>query len=82
MSVRPMVVDGASCSGLGMDEPTIDCSVCGAAGYLEVQVQSLDDTANWRLVYRYVMCTRHLDRLHISWPMLSHDSRVIAQRCD
>lgn len=65
-----------------MDEPTIDCTICCRPGYLEVQVQTLNNEAEWRVVYRYVICERHLERLQVSWSMLGHDSRVILQRVD
>lgn len=64
-----------------MDEATIDCTICGHDGWLEVRVETLDNEANWRTVYRYVMCRRHLDRLHTSWDLLGNESRIIAQRC-
>lgn len=64
-----------------MDEPTIDCSICGGAGYLEIVVQALDNDANWRTTTRYVACERHIDVLRVSWPMLGTEARVIAQRC-
>lgn len=64
-----------------MDEATIDCTVCGRDAYLEVRVETLDDTANWRTTYRYLICPRHLNRLQVSYELLGTDARVILMRC-
>lgn len=49
-----------------MDEPTIDCCVCGLPGKWEVQDQVLDDHLAWSIYFRAVFCDEHLasNRFH------------------
>lgn len=67
--------------GRGMDEATLECAICDGPGYLEVQVQALNNEAEWVICHRYVTCEGHLDRLHLSFSMLDQESRIVAQRC-
>lgn len=65
----------------GMDEATIDCTICGRDATLEVVDQVLDDGAEWRTIYRYVVCDEHRERVHFTLHRLQPHERVILNHC-
>lgn len=65
----------------GMDEATIDCQWCGRAALVEVLIQELDDTANWRTIRRIVACAEHGNALEVTLVRLRPDERIVAMRC-
>lgn len=70
------------CDSAGMDEPTLDCTYCGHPASVELQLQRLDETAEWRTAGRWSICARHLARLNTnSWEGLEHDERLVVMRC-
>jgi len=64
-----------------MDEDTIDCTICGGNAYVEVLCQALTDRAEWDTTYRYLVCRRHLERLHFSLDQLHSSERVVINHC-
>jgi hypothetical protein len=61
-----------------MDEATIDCTFCGGAGAVELRLERLDDTAEWRRQGHWVLCKRHLPDLDSGlWSGLDHAERLV-----
>ena len=58
-AVRPMYGGQIVRERLGMDEPTIDCR-CGQPGAYELQLQALNQRADWSSAWRAVTCAKHL----------------------
>ena len=56
---RPIYVGQIMRERVGMDEPTIDCR-CGERGAYEVQLQALNQRADWSTAWRAVTCSKHL----------------------
>lgn len=65
----------------GMDEPTLDCTLCGRDASLEIRLERLDDTANWRRVTSWRACDRHHDAYAVRADWLGPNDRVIYQHC-
>lgn len=64
-----------------MDEPTLDCVICGDPATLEVVDQVLTDEAEWRTRYRFLVCDEHRSHVRIWSGMLEQHQRVILQTC-
>lgn len=65
----------------GMDEDTIDCQYCGAGADVEVRVQYLDDTANWKTIRKIIACRAHAARLEFTVCDLLQGERLVVMRC-
>lgn len=60
-----------------MDEATIDCAICGTNGVLEVQLQGLNDSAEWRTVTTWVVCSPHIRTVRIDPLGLAQHQRLV-----
>lgn len=61
-----------------MDEATIDCTFCGGDGALEIALERLDDSAEWRRTGHWVICKRHTPDLNSGlWLGLAHTERLV-----
>jgi len=56
---RPMYGGQIVRERMAMDEPTIDCR-CGERGAYELQLQALNERADWSTAWRAVTCSKHL----------------------
>ena len=70
-----------ACSDAGMDEPTLDCSICGRPAILEYRLDTLDDTANWRRTRTWLACVEHQDHYDVRAAWLATTDRMTIQRC-
>lgn len=77
LTERPMVADLQSCSDRGMDEPTIDCVVCGGPGKWEMQDQVLTDHLEWCIYWRVVLCEEHLTLHNAHLEIHSENYRMV-----
>lgn len=64
-----------------MDEPTIDCVICGRPASIEIRDEHLNDRAEWVETYRYVVCREHLDHVRLTLGCFEPHERVILQPC-
>lgn len=64
-----------------MDEPTLDCTVCGNPGVLTARVEVLRDDAEWHRKDSWVVCQAHKDYLQITPGWLMPGSRMILEGC-
>ena len=81
MSVRSMVAEDLADDGRAMDEPTIDCRICGGPATTEIRDEYLNDSAEWYSAYRYVVCDEHLASVKLVLARLEPHERVVLQRC-
>ena len=63
-----------------MDEPTIDCSLCGRAGAYEVARYTLNDQANWVVESRGVLCEGHQHAIRPALDTMTHYQRIVVMR--
>ena len=79
-TVWPM--HGPVLSGLAgpMDEPTIDCTLCGRAGAYEVARYTLNDQAEWVVESRGVLCEGHAHAILPALDTMTHYQRIITMR--
>ena len=60
-----------------MDEPTIDCKHCSAAGVYELALYRLNDQAEWLCIGRTVICDDHQQRLLELVKTIRHYERLV-----
>ena len=60
---RTMLLEQISRDDRPMDEPTLDCYVCGAAATLTVVRHAIGEDGEWRQDGRVIICDEHQDRL-------------------
>lgn len=73
----PWTSDG---QGRGMDEATLECTLCGRDAVLEFRLELLDDAASWRKKQSWLACKQHACA-YIDADWLVHSARVIVMRC-
>lgn len=73
---------GPVLSGLAgqMNEPTIDCSLCGRAGAYEVARYTLNDQAEWVVESRGVLCEGHQHAIRPALDTMTHYQRIVVMR--
>lgn len=64
-----------------MDEPIIDCTLCGRPGTLTARVEVLRDDAEWHRKESWVVCEQHEGYLRVSANWLMPGTRLILERC-
>ena len=64
-----------------MDEPTLDCTICGRPAVLEYRLERLDDAAEWRRERVWRACINHQDHYDVRASWLASCDRMIVQRC-
>lgn len=80
-AVRPMVTDSPTWSDRGMDEPTLDCLLCGHDAVFEVRLENLNDSAEWRTSNNWPTCEKHLNLYEINVRHLLGHQRLVLMRC-
>lgn len=64
-----------------MDEPTLDCAICGRPATMEIRDEMLNSAAEWQRTHAYVVCNAHLNSVRLTLSEMEHHQRVILQRC-
>lgn len=59
-----------------MDEPTIDCTYCSAAGVYQLALYRLNDQAEWVCIGRTVICDDHQQEMLELVKTMEHYERL------